>query len=54
MHLTLKNKKSMAVFLCFDRFYSLSLADNIAIYLSFIIIYDNHLKYVTVTGQLLR
>ena len=45
------NKKSGAVFLYFDNFYSLifKLADNIIIYLSFVIIYDNLLKYVAVT-----
>ena len=50
----LKIKKSGAVFLRFDSFYSLILADNIIIYLLFIIIYDDLLKYVAVTGQFLQ
>ena len=54
MHLNLKYKKCGTVFLCFDNFYSFILADNIVIYMSFVIIYDNLLKYVSVTGQLLQ
>ena len=41
-----------AVYLNFDRFYSLILADNIVIYLSFVIIYGNLLKYVAVAMKI--
>ena len=50
MHLAY-SKKSGAVFLYFESFYSF-LADNI--YMSFVIIYDNLLKYVALTAQLLQ
>ena len=43
-------KKNWAVFLYFDSFHSLILADNLVIYLSFV----NHLKYIAVTAQLLQ
>ena len=47
-------KKSGAVFLYFEIFYSLILADNIIIYLSFVLIYGNHLKYVALTANFLQ
>ena len=39
-------KKSGAVFLYFDSFYTFILADNSVVYLAFVIIYDNLLKYI--------
>ena len=48
------NKKSGTVFLYFDNFNSLFIPDNIAIYVSLIIIYDNLMKYITVTVHLLQ
>ena len=39
MHLTFKIKNGKAIFICFDIFYSLILAVNIVIYLSFVIEY---------------
>ena len=47
-------KKSGPVFLYFDHFFSLILADKNVIYLSFCIIYGNLLKYIAVTAQLLQ
>ena len=47
----LQEKKSGTVFLCFDIFYSLIVVADIAIYLSFVIINDNPLKYVSVTAK---
>ena len=41
-------------FLYFHNFYSFILANNIDIYLSFVIIYVNLLKYIAVTAQLLQ
>ena len=41
-------------FLYFDILYSLMLAYNIDIYLSFVIIYCNRLKYITVISQRLQ
>ena len=46
-----KYKKSGAVRLHFDIFYSLILEENIVFYLSFVIIYDNLLKYIAGTAQ---
>ena len=43
--------KSGTVFFYFDNFNSLILADNIVISLSFVIIYGNILKYISVTAQ---
>ena len=55
MHLTLKDIKRVgAVFIYFDNFQSLMLADNIDMYLSFVIIYGNFLKYITAIAQLLQ
>ena len=47
-------KKIGAVFLCFDTFYSLILAAGIVIYLSFVIINEELLKYVAVTANLFK
>ena len=47
-------KKSGAVFLYFDNFYSLILEDNIVFYLSFVIIYGNILKYIAGTVLILQ
>ena len=44
-----KYKKSGVFFFYFDNFYSLMLEDNIAIYLSFIIISGNFLIYMYIT-----
>ena len=49
-----KIKKERADFLNFDNFYSLTLPDNIVIYLSLVIIYGNLLKYITVIIHLLK
>ena len=49
MHLTVK---SGAVVLCFDIFYSLILAADMVIYLSFAIINGSLLNYVAVTASL--
>ena len=46
------NKKSGAVFLYFDNLYSSILADNNVIYLPFVIIHGNVLKYIAVTAQI--
>ena len=55
MLLTFKIEKERgSLFLYFDSFNSLMLADNIVIYLSFVIIYGNLLKYIAVTAQLLQ
>ena len=50
----LQNLKSGTVFLYFDIFNSLILADNIIFYLSFAIIYGNLLKYIAGTAQILQ
>ena len=47
----LQEIKYRAVFLCFDIFYSLIFAAVIIIYLSFVILNDNLLKYVAVTAN---
>ena len=49
MHLAFKKLKEWGKSLYFDIFYSLILADFIAIYLSVIMMNDNILKYLTVT-----
>ena len=46
--------KSGSVFSSFDIFYSLIKAADIVIYLSFVIINDNVLKYVAVTAKLFK
>ena len=54
MQLIFKYKKSGQSFYVLTLFYSLISADIIVIYLSFVIIYGNLLKYVAVTGQPLQ
>ena len=44
-------EKSGVVFLDIDNFYTLILADNVVLNLSFIIIYGYFLKYLAVTLQ---
>ena len=47
------NRMSGAILLHFDHFDSLTLAENIDIYLSFVIIYDNLLKYTCIAVTIL-
>ena len=50
----LKYKKSGAVFLYFDNFYTLILEDKIVFYLSFVIIYVNLSKYIAGTAHIVQ
>ena len=50
----LQNIKGGVVFTYFDILYSFIIADNFVIYLSFVIICGNLLKYIEVTAQLLQ
>ena len=52
MHLHIKSVGQS--FYILTVFIFLILAENIVTYLSFVIMYDKHLKYIAVTGQLLQ
>ena len=54
VHLTFRVLKRVGQSFLYLKKYSLILADNIVIYLSFAIIYGNLLKYITVTVPLLQ
>ena len=51
MYLDFKNNECDSLFLYFDSFYSVTLADNIVIYLSLVIIHGNLLNFMTVEIQ---